>query len=53
MTLEEITRNAVEQALAANRGNQSETARQLGISRSTLWRILNDRMDSKKKEKNL
>ena len=53
MTLEEITRNAVEQALAANRGNQSETARKLGISRSTLWRILNDRMDSKKKEKNL
>ncbi len=53
MTLEEITWNAVEQALAANRGNQSETARKLGISRSTLWRILNDRMDSKKKEKNL
>lgn len=51
MTLEEITWNAVEQALAANRGNQSETARKLGISRSTLWRILNDRMDSKKKRR--
>ncbi len=40
MTLEEINRRIVEQALAAHRGNQSETARSLGISRSTLWRML-------------
>ena len=40
MTLEEITRHIIEQALAANKGNQSETARRLGISRSTLWRVL-------------
>ena len=51
MTLEEITRKVVEQTLTANKGNQSETARQLGISRSTLWRILNEMMESKKKEK--
>ena len=40
MTLEEITRKIIEQALAENNGNQSLTARKLGISRSTLWRIL-------------
>jgi len=40
MTLEEITRKIIEQTLAENQGNQSLTARQLGISRSTLWRIL-------------
>ena len=40
MTLDEITRKIIEQALAENNGNQSLTARKLGISRSTLWRIL-------------
>ena len=40
MTLEEMTRKIIEQALAENNGNQSLTARKLGISRSTLWRIL-------------
>ena len=40
MTLDEIIRNVIGQALAENKGNQSLTARQLGIGRSTLWRIL-------------
>ena len=40
MTLEEIERNVIEHTLNENKGNQSQTARQLGISRSTLWRIL-------------
>ena len=40
MTLDEITRKIVEHALADNNGNQSLTARKLGISRSTLWRYL-------------
>ena len=40
MTLHEMTRKIVEQSLAENGGNQSLTARRLGISRSTLWRIL-------------
>ena len=40
MTLDEITRKIIEQTLSENQGNQSLTARQLGISRSTLWRIL-------------
>lgn len=39
-TLDEITRAAVRQALADNNGNQTQTARQLGISRTTLWRML-------------
>ncbi|MBQ9265274.1 MAG: sigma-54-dependent Fis family transcriptional regulator [Clostridia bacterium] len=39
-TLEEITRSAVQMALAANGGNQTLAARQLGISRTTLWRML-------------
>lgn len=43
LTLEEITRKIVEQALAENDGNQSLTARKLGISRSTLWRMLGNR----------
>lgn len=40
LTLAEITRKIVEQSLAENGGNQSLTARRLGISRSTLWRML-------------
>ena len=40
MTLDEMTRKIIEQTLANNKGNQSVTARQLGISRSTLWRVL-------------
>jgi len=40
MTLQEIERNVIEHTLNENKGNQSQTARQLGISRSTLWRIL-------------
>lgn len=40
MTLEEIDRRVIEHTLTENKGNQSLTARQLGISRSTLWRIL-------------
>ena len=40
MTLEEIERNVIEHTLNENKGNQSRTARQLGISRSTLWRVL-------------
>ena len=43
MTLEEIIRKIVEQALTENDGNQSLTARKLGISRSTLWRMLGNR----------
>ena len=39
-TLEEINRSIAENTLAANGGNQSMTARQLGISRTTLWRML-------------
>ena len=40
LTLAEITRKIVEHSLAENGGNQSLTARKLGISRSTLWRML-------------
>lgn len=39
-TLEEINRSIAEQILAANGGNQSLTAKQLGIGRTTLWRML-------------
>lgn len=40
-TLDVILRDAIQQALAANGGNQTAAARQLGISRTTLWRHLN------------
>ena len=39
-TLEEITLEAVQQALRDNKDNQSAAARQLGVSRTTLWRYL-------------
>lgn len=51
MTLDEIIRNAIEHTLLENKGNQSLTARQLGISRSTLWRILSGNTKKEKGEK--
>ena len=38
--LEDINRDIIKKALADNQGNQSVTAKQLGISRTTLWRYL-------------
>lgn len=38
--LEEITRDIIKKALAENNGNHSLTAKQLQISRTTLWRYL-------------
>lgn len=40
-TLEEIISEVVEQVVADNNGNRTAAARQLGISRTTLWRYLN------------
>jgi transcriptional regulator with PAS, ATPase and Fis domain len=40
--LKELSRSAVRQALEASRGNMSEAARRLGISRQTLYRKLKD-----------
>ena len=39
--LEELSRSAIRQAMENNRGNISAAARQLGISRQTLYRKLN------------
>lgn len=39
-TLEEIIGGVVQQAVAAHNGNRAAAARQLGISRTTLWRYL-------------
>lgn len=39
--LEELSRSAIKQALESSRGNISEAARRLGISRQTLYRKLN------------
>ena len=39
-TLEEIIGQAIQQAVAAHNGNRAAAARQLGISRTTLWRYL-------------
>ena len=40
MSLEEMNRQIIKRVLEENEGNQSKTAKQLGISRTTLWRIL-------------
>ena len=40
LTLEELCQNFIRKVLKDNGGNQSKTAAQLGISRSTLWRYL-------------
>ncbi|MDO5546442.1 MAG: PrpR N-terminal domain-containing protein [Eubacteriales bacterium] len=42
LTLKQIIRQAVEQALQENDGNQTAAARQLGIGRTTLWRYINN-----------
>ncbi|MDO4331197.1 MAG: PrpR N-terminal domain-containing protein [Eubacteriales bacterium] len=47
-TLEEIIKSAILTALAENNGNQSMAARQLNISRTTLWRHLNKKESSEK-----
>ena len=39
-SLEEINQEIVQQAVAAHGGNRAAAARQLGISRTTLWRYL-------------
>ncbi|MDL0421255.1 PrpR N-terminal domain-containing protein [Caldibacillus thermoamylovorans] len=42
LSLKEITHEIVKEALKKNDGNQTKTAKELKISRSTLWRILRD-----------
>lgn len=51
MTLEEMIQDIVEQAVDAHGGNRAAAARQLGISRTTLWRYLNKREDKEEGEK--
>lgn len=46
-TLEEIIGEVVQQAVVANNGNRAAAARQLDISRTTLWRYLNKNEDAK------
>lgn len=41
-TLEEMERNLIESALQKLEGNQTEVARKLGVSRSTLWRKMKE-----------
>ena len=45
MTLEEINLNILKQVLVQENGNQSVTARRLGLSRTTLWRMLQKCVD--------
>jgi transcriptional regulator with PAS, ATPase and Fis domain len=49
-TLEQITYDAVCRALAAHGGNQSAAAKQLGISRTTMWRYLNSTVGTVQKK---
>lgn len=46
-TLEEITREIIQRTVAAHNGNRAAAARQLGISRTTLWRYMNENKDEK------
>ena len=47
-TLDEIVAEVVQQTVTAHNGNRAAAARQLGISRTTLWRYLG-RMEEDKK----
>ena len=40
MSLEEVTREHVLRVLERHHGNATAAARQLGLSRTTLWRML-------------
>ena len=40
-TLDSINQDIIRRILAQENGNQSRTAARLGISRTTLWRLLN------------
>ena len=42
-TLNEIIRDIVDHTLERENGNQSRTANRLGISRTTLWRLLREK----------
>ena len=42
MTLEDLNKEIVKRVLEEEGGNQSATARHLGIGRTTLWRLLNN-----------
>lgn len=44
-TLEEIVADVIQQTVAANNGNRAAAARQLGISRTTLWRCMRKNLD--------
>lgn len=50
-SLEEMEKRAIESALEKLRGNQTEAAKQLGISRSTLWRKMKEYGVSKREDK--
>jgi transcriptional regulator of acetoin/glycerol metabolism len=43
LSLQQLSSTAIDQALQAARGNMSQAARQLGISRQTLYRKLGGR----------
>lgn len=40
LTLDQINREIIQRVLEEEKGNQSRTAQRLGISRTTLWRLL-------------
>lgn len=42
MTLDELNKEIIRRVLEEEGGNQSATARRLGIGRTTLWRLLNN-----------
>ena len=42
MTLNELNKEIIRRVLEEEGGNQTATARRLGIGRTTLWRILNN-----------
>ncbi len=46
-TLEEIISDGIQQAVINNNGNRAAAARQLGISRTTLWRYLSRQEDGR------
>jgi len=51
MTLDDIIREAIEDAVARNGGNKVAAAKELGIGKTTVYRLMNEYAKGRRKKK--